>query len=100
MKKNQRKRLAVLALCLAMLTGGVFFSSQNVQAADAAIQQVSLNRATSEELQTVRGIGPALAERILEFRSQNGAFKSLEELKEVKGIGESKYNRIKDSFSL
>lgn len=66
----------------------------------AAMKPVSINKADSEELQTVRGIGPALADRILEYRSANGNFKSLDQLKEVKGIGDSKFEKIKDQITL
>ena len=48
---------------------------------------VNLNTATSEELQRLPGIGPALAERIIEFRERNGPFGSLAELDAVGGIG-------------
>ena len=48
---------------------------------------VNLNTATSEELQRLPGIGPALAERIIEFRERNGPFGSLAELDAVSGIG-------------
>lgn len=48
---------------------------------------IDLNLATSEQLQTVPGIGPSMAERILAYRESNGGFKNYEELGEVKGIG-------------
>ena len=61
---------------------------------------VSINKADSEELQAVRGIGPALAERIMNYRQTNGGFKSLEELKEVKGIGDAKFEKIKNQITM
>ena len=66
----------------------------------AAMKPVSVNKADSEDLQTVRGIGPALAERIIEYRTTNGGFKSLDQLKEVKGIGDLKFEKIKDQITL
>lgn len=57
---------------------------------------VDLNRAGSEELQTLPGIGPGLAQRILDYREANGAFARCEELMEVPGIKEAKFDGLKD----
>ena len=46
------------------------------------------------------GIGPAMAKRIIEYRSVNGSFRSPEDLKKVKGIGEAKFAKLKDKVSL
>ena len=66
----------------------------------AAVKPVSINKANPEELQAVRGIGPALAERIVNYRQANGGFKSLEQLKEVKGIGDGKFEKMRDQITL
>lgn len=58
--------------------------------------KVNINSATQTELETLQGIGPSLANRILEYREKNGKFKKIEELKNVKGIGQSKFDGIKD----
>jgi competence protein ComEA len=57
-------------------------------APDASGGIVHVNRATQAELETLPGIGPALAQRIIDYRTANGAFASLQELTEVSGIGE------------
>lgn len=72
----------------------------NATTSAAAMKPISINKADSEELQTVRGIGPSLAERIVEYRTANGGFKSLDQLKEVKGIGDLKFEKIKDQITL
>jgi len=56
---------------------------------------LDLNRATEQEFDALPGIGPQLAERIMEYRQSVWAFHSLEELRAVKGIGKKKFERIR-----
>ncbi len=56
---------------------------------------VDLNRATAEELQTLPGIGPVMAERIVALRKERGGFRKLDELMEVKGVGDRTFARLK-----
>jgi competence protein ComEA len=56
--------------------------------------QINLNTASASELQRIPGIGPAMAERLIAYRQQNGAFHSVEDLLQVSGIGEKKFARI------
>lgn len=58
---------------------------------------VNLNTATTEELCSLSGIGQAKAEAILAYRAELGGFQGVEQLKEVTGIGESLFNKIKDN---
>lgn len=60
----------------------------------SAAGAVNLNSATSEQLQTLPGVGPVLAQRILDWRQEHGRFSSVDELHEVAGIGERKYEEI------
>lgn len=57
---------------------------------------INLNKATTDDLEKLPGIGTSTAEKILEYIKVNGPFENIEELKEVNGIGDAKYNRIKD----
>jgi competence protein ComEA len=52
---------------------------------------VNINRASQSELEGLAGVGPATAKKIIAYRQEHGAFKSKEELKQVKGIGDKKY---------
>lgn len=61
---------------------------------------VNINTADEKELDKLPGIGPAMAKRIVEYRTENGAFQSPEEIKRVKGIGDAKYEKMKDKIAL
>ena len=56
---------------------------------------LDLNRATEQEFEVLPGIGPVLAERIVEYRQARGAFQDIEQLRRVKGIGKKKFDRIR-----
>lgn len=58
--------------------------------------KVNVNSASQTELETISGVGPSLAAKIINYREKNGKFKSIEELKNVSGIGEAKFEGIKD----
>ncbi|MBI5305568.1 MAG: helix-hairpin-helix domain-containing protein [Chloroflexi bacterium] len=58
--------------------------------------KINLNTATLPELDTLPGIGPAIAQRILDYRQQNGAFAKIEDIKKVRGIGDAMFDQIKD----
>ncbi len=62
--------------------------------------KVSLNSATIKELMTLPGIGESKAKLIIEYRNNNKGFKEIEEIKNVKGIGSSIYEKIKDYLTL
>jgi competence protein ComEA len=66
----------------------------------SASSQVSLNRATAAELENLPGVGPALAGRIIDWRSANGGFKKKEDLLNISGIGDKLFAGIKDEVTL
>jgi len=62
-------------------------------------KKLNINTATSQELQTLPGVGPQLAERIIAYRQAHGPFRSAQHITEVRGIGEKTFLRIRDSIS-
>jgi competence protein ComEA len=65
------------------------------KAAAPAAAVVNLNSATQAQLESLPGVGAATAKRILEYRQKNGSFKKIEELMNVKGIGEKAFLKLK-----
>ena len=63
-------------------------------------KKVNINQASSEELQTLPGIGPAIAQRILEYRRKNPPFRKVEELLIIRGISPDKLQRMKGRISV
>lgn len=57
---------------------------------------MNINTANQNELDDLPGIGPSIAQRIVEYRNENGKFEKIEELQNVKGIGDAKFSEIKD----
>ena len=65
-----------------------------------AFAAVNINTATPGELDGVKGIGPSKAQAIVDYRSKNGPFKSLDDLKNVKGFGEKSITKLKSELSV
>jgi len=100
--------ILVVLLCLALslyiksiatITPVARNQSGEIIAAENKIQQaqfVDINTASRHELSRLKGIGPRLAERIIDYRNTHGVFVEKEEIMKVKGIGEKKYQAISD----
>ena len=63
-------------------------------------QKININTATQTQLETLSGIGPSTAAKIIEYRTKNGKFTNIEEIKNVSGIGDIKFTNIKDYISV
>lgn len=66
----------------------------------SALAAVNLNTATKDELVALPGIGPAKAQAIVDYRNQHGPFRSIEEIRKVKGIGEKLFLSIKPELTI
>ena len=89
-------RHIVRALLVCVLAAGISGAAiaQDKSAAVAG-PTVNLNTASLEQLDSLPGIGRAVAQRILDYRQKNGGFKKIEELMNVKGIGEKSFLKLK-----
>ncbi len=76
-------------------------SSNDTTSTDVTVSgKVSINTATKEELMTLSGIGEAKAQAIIEYRNSNGLFTSIEDIKNVSGIGDAIFEKIKDDITI
>jgi competence protein ComEA len=73
-------------------------TGSSTAAAGPAGVKPSLGSATVEQLDEIDGIGPTLAERIVEYRTENGGFSSVDELDEVDGIGEARLKTLREAL--
>ena len=65
-----------------------------------ALAAININTATQDELVSLPGIGPAKAQAIVDYRKAHGPFKTVEELKDVKGIGAKRFEKLKPDLSV
>lgn len=63
-------------------------------------KKVNLNTATKSELDSLPGIGPSTAQKIIDYREKNGKFNKVEDLKNIRGIGDAKFSEIKDRITV
>ena len=98
MTSRKAKMVCVLALCLGLALSSVSVLAQ--KAGHVSSAKINLNSATAAQLQSIQGIGPAMAKRILEYRTKVGKFNKIEEIINVKGIGEKKFQKIKDRLAV
>lgn len=62
--------------------------------------KININSASSTELQKINGVGPAIAQRIIDYREENGYFKNVEDIINVKGIGDKIFEKMKDQITV
>lgn len=81
-------------------TGDPAASSGDSTGGDTSGGPVSLNTATKEQLDGLPGVGPSTAQKILDYRQQHGTFGTIEELKAIPGIGDAKFEQLKDKITV
>lgn len=103
---SQERKVFVFLFTMLIFGAGASFLSKKfapakkLLAAYQNIGKVSLNEADKETLMGVKGIGSKLAQRIIEYRMSQCGFQDIEELKNIEGITQYRYEKIKDSFIL
>jgi competence protein ComEA len=96
-----RFMFALAILVMALIASPSPSAAQGAKPAAAAkarataTEPVNLNAATAAQLQTLPGVGASTAQRIVDYRQKNGSFKKVEELMNVKGIGEKSFLKLK-----
>ncbi len=100
MNHNQTRSLRVLLLALGLAAGAALAAPPAVSAAEGLSGVVNVNTATAEELAVLPGIGEAKARAIVDAREARGGFRSVDELVEVKGIGDAALTRIRPYVAL
>jgi len=100
MKKVLVKALAInlAVLVFLSLAGSGWAQAQNQN--KPAAGKININTATLAELESLPRIGPKVAQRIIDYRTQNGPFKKVEDLMKVQGIGEKIFNQLKDRITV
>lgn len=106
-KKEQRVFIAFCST-LFIISLGIFlkqrifieYTNQNVAILNkinkSSLEKLNINTATIEEFQKLPYIGSVISQRIIEYRLQNGNFKKIEEIMNIKGIGKKKFDKIKN----
>lgn len=75
-------------------------TSSPEQGKNASGEMVNINTADVDGLKKLKGIGPAMAQRIIDYREVNGSFQTPEEIMQVKGIGKAKYAKLKEQIAI
>lgn len=90
----------MLFLCIGLAIGPLSLQAGQSDTQKVSAEKVNLNTATAEQLESLPGIGPVAAKNILEYRKKVGKFNRIEEIINVKGVGEKKFLKIKDRLTV
>ena len=94
---------SILLLIVVVMLAGSYAVAQSGETSKPAATSgkvVNLNTASQSELETLPGIGPSLAKKILDYRTKNGNFKAATDLIAVPGIGEKKFEQLKNMVAV
>lgn len=90
-----RMLVGALVILAVLGPGGAMAQSRDDKPAASTAAPINLNTATPAQLESLPGIGARTAERIVEYRQKNGGFKKIEELMNVRGVGEKGFLKLK-----
>jgi comEA protein len=100
----EERRVVLFLASIALIGLGISFCikinsrvEQFVKAGESLIK-MDINKVSLEDLSSAKGVSRKLAKNIIDYRNRNGKFKTIEELKEIKGIGEYRLEKLKDYF--
>jgi len=93
-KKNRGLALGLAAALIILSLSGAYAQTNAPKA------KININTATQAELESLPRIGPKVAQRIIEYRTQNGNFKKIDDLMKVNGIGEKIFAQIKELITV
>jgi competence protein ComEA len=91
---------AATSLVLAVPTSASPIQEKPADLKAAPVQVININTAPAEQLERLPGVGPKTAARIIEYRQKNGGFKKVEELMNVRGIGEKAFLKMKPQLTV
>lgn len=103
---RQEKQIILFLISISLLGLGIRFAVkinsriENIIKTDVNIAKMDINKVSLDELLHSQYITPKLARKIIEYRDTHGRFGDIKDLKEIKGIGDYRYERLKDLFSL
>ena len=97
LKKENREKLEKE---IVQTEPGVGIIQEGINTTSKKDSKVNINTANKEKLATLPGIGEGTAEKIIEYRSKTGKFKTIDEIKKIPGIGESKFKSLKDKITI
>ena len=108
LSKKQKIILSIVISIIFVLV--LIYVYQNLYEEDAEIlltneenevdSKVNINTASKEKLETLPGVGETTAQKIIDYREANGKFKTIEDIKNVSGIGDAKYESLKDKITV
>jgi len=93
-------RLVSLFALLVLFAAPIAWAAESTAPTAPAVAAVHLNTATTAELEALPGVGPVLAERIVQYRADHGPFTQVDQLHEVKGVGDHLLERLQANLDL
>jgi len=90
------QQVSVFMLALVLSVGLLF----PMPWAEAAVSKIDINSASLEQLEAVKGVGHDIAQNILTYKKDHGAFKTLDDLGHVKGVGKARLEALREAFSV